>query len=390
MTKDLAILHGNIVTPDRTLSEGDLLIREGKILVLGPTGSTPIPPDAEQIDARGLIVAPGYIDAHTHGGNGHDYMDSSLEDIRSTLRWLPSTGVTAVLPTLASAELKDALEMVARLHEVQEHQVAGEPILLGIHLEGPYLSMAKRGAQPEKAIRKPSIAEMEQLIEASDCSIHLVTLAPELPGALELIHFLVQRGIVVSAGHTEASCAQVMAAAQAGLSRVTHLYNGMSSFDHRNPGIIGAALTNDAIYAELILDGIHVDPVAANVALRAKGIDKVVLMTDATQAAGRGDGVYIRPGNRRITVKEGAARLDSGSLAGSVLTLDRAVRNAVNLLHLPLADAVTLATRSAANSLGLGAAKGTLAPGKDADIVILGENLEVRSTLVGGVVVYCA
>jgi len=386
--KDLAILQGNIITPDRTFSEGDLIIREGKILALGPTGSISIPSDAERIDARGLTVAPGYIDTHTHGGNGHDYMDSTLEDIRSILRWLPSTGVTAVLPTLASAELKDELEMVARLREVKEHPAPGEATILGIHLEGPYISMARRGAQPEKAIRPPSIAEMEQLIEASGHYVCLVTLAPELPGALELIRFLVQQGISVSAGHSEASYAQVMAAEQAGLSRVTHLYNGMSAFDHRAPGIIGAALTSDSIYAELILDGIHVDPVAANVALRAKGIDRVVLMTDATQAAGLGDGIYVRPGNRRITVKDGAARLDSGSLAGSVLTLDRAVRNAISLLHLLLSDAVALATRSAANSLGMGATKGTLSPGQDADIVIMGKDMEVCTTLVRGAVVY--
>lgn len=388
--KDLVITQGKIVTPTQTLPEGDLLIRDGKILALDTAGNISIPPGAERIDAGGLTVVPGFIDAHTHGGNGHDYMEGTTEGIRSTLRWLPSTGVTSVLPTLASAELKDELEMVTRLCEVKERLAAGEAAVLGIHLEGPYLSLTRRGAQPEKALRTPSIEEMKQLIEASGDSVRLVTLAPELPGALELVHFLVGQGIIVSGGHSEASSAQVMAAVQAGLSRVAHLYNGMAAFDHRNPGIIGAALTSDDIYAEIILDGIHIDPVAAKVALRAKGLDKVVLITDATQAAGLGDGVYIRPGNRRITVKDGAARLDSGSLAGSTLTLDRAVRNAVNLLQLPLADAVALATRTAANSLGIGATKGTLAPGKDADIVILGEKLDVRATLVGGMVVYRA
>jgi N-acetylglucosamine-6-phosphate deacetylase len=314
-------------------------------------------------------------------------MTATAEQVAELLAWLPSTGVTGVLPTLASSPLEEEIEMLRRLRRVLDNPPPGAAIL-GFHLEGPYLNPARRGAQPEQAIRPPSIAEMERLIEASGDSVRLVTLAPEMPGALDLVRYLVDRGITVSAGHSEAGCEQAAAAADAGLSRAAHLYNGMPSFQNREPGLVGAALTRDDLYVELILDGVHVDPVSAGLALRAKGLDKVVLVTDATQAAGLGDGIYVRPGNRKIIVEGGAARLESGSLAGSVLTMDRAVANAVRLLHLPLADALALAGRTAAHSLGLGGRKGTLAPGMDADLVILGESLEVRTAIVAGAVVY--
>jgi N-acetylglucosamine-6-phosphate deacetylase len=277
--------------------------------------------------------------------------------------------------------------MVARLRRVKERRPGGAAFL-GIHLEGPYINPAKRGGQPLEPIRLPSIPEMDQLIEASGHNIRLVTLAPELPGALDLIRFLTSQGIVSSAGHSEATYVQMVMAVEAGLTRATHLYNGMPSLGHRNPGIVGAVLTLDAIYAELILDGVHIDPVAAQVALRAKGIDRIVLVTDATQAVGMDAGAYVRPGNRKIIVRDDAAWLESGSLAGSVLTMNRAVANATRFLHLPLADALALASRVAAQSLGAGATKGVLAPGMDADLVLLGEDMDIRMTMIAGKVVY--
>lgn len=388
--KDLAITHGKLITPTQILPEGDLLIRSGKIVALGTSGTIEIPGNWVTIDADGLTVVPGFIDAHTHGAVGHDFMDSTSDEVSAVLRWLASTGVTTVLPTLASALFAEQIEMVTRLRKVKENQIPGEAAIAGLHLEGPYISLERRGAQPEKAIRKPSIDEMKQLIDASGNNIRLVTLAPELPGALELIEFLVKKGIVVSAGHSEASVAQMRAAVKAGLSRAAHLYNGMTPFSHRNPGIVGAILTSDEIYAELTLDGIHVDPVAAEVALRAKGLSKITLVTDSMQAAGLGDGTYIRPGNRKIIVKDSAARLESGNLAGSILTMDQAVRNAVGLLHLPLADAVAMASQVAAASLGLGTVKGTLACGMDGDVVLLGKNLEIAATIVTGEVAFRA
>jgi N-acetylglucosamine-6-phosphate deacetylase len=388
--KDLVITRGKLITPARILPVGDLLIKSGKIVALGSSGTIEIPRDSILIDANGLMVVPGFIDAHTHGGMGHDFMDSTPDEIRAVLRWLVSTGVTTVLPTLASAPFDEQIEMVTRLRKVKENQLPGEAAIAGLHLEGPYLRMERRGAQPEKAIRKPSVDEMKQLIEASGNNIRLVTLAPELTGALDLIGFLAKQGIVVSAGHSEASVSQIREAVKAGLTRAAHLYNGMMPFSHRTPGIVGAVLTSDEIYAELTLDGIHVDPVAAEVALRAKGLSRITLVTDATQATGLGDGTYIRPGNRKIIVKEGAARLESGNLAGSVLTMDQAVRNAVHLLHLPLTDAIAMASQVSAASLGLGKTKGTLACGMDGDVVLLGKDLEISATIVAGEVIFQA
>jgi N-acetylglucosamine-6-phosphate deacetylase len=385
----IAIVSGNLLTPERQFVPNDLLIVDGKIAMLGETGTLPIPPDVRRLDAQGDLVAPGFIDAHMHGGDGLDFMECTAEQADSILEWLPATGVTGVLPTLASSPLDEELAMLSVLREVIENPPAGAAIL-GIHLEGPYINPARRGAQPEKAIRPPSIREMEQLIEASGANIRLVTLAPELPGALELVRFLVSQGIVVSAGHSQASYEQVMTAVEAGLSRVAHLYNGMPPFNHRLPGIVGAALICDDIYAELILDGIHISAGAAELALRAKGLDRVVLVSDATQAAGLGDGVYIRPGNRKVIVKDGAARLESGALAGSALTQDRAVVNAGEMLDLSPAAALSLAGQTAAGSLGLGASKGTLAPGMDADILVLDPDLNILTTLVAGKVVYQA
>jgi N-acetylglucosamine-6-phosphate deacetylase len=214
-----------------------------------------------------------------------------------------------------------------------------------------------------------------------------VTLAPELPGADELIRYLVAEGVVVSAGHSNATYEQTLDAIQAGVSRVAHLYNGMSPFTHREPGVTGAALDQEHVYAELILDGLHIHPAAARIAIHAKGLERIVLVTDATQAAGLGEGAYVRPGNRKITVKDGAARLESGTLAGSVLSMDRAVANACDFLSIGLDQAIRLASRNAAESLFL-PTKGSLAPGFDADVILFDEEVRIRATIVAGKKVY--
>lgn len=386
---ELAIVHGAVLSPFTTIEDGAVLIGDRRIISIDEAAHAHISATARVIDARGLIVAPGFIDAHTHGGVGFDFMTASPEQVRYLLLWLASTGVTALLPTLASSSQDDLLRMVRLLGEVRQSDPPGAAIA-GIHLEGPYINPKRRGAQPEQAIRPPSIPEMEALIAASSQGIRLVTLAPELPGALELIGFLSSHEILSSLGHSDATYEQVEAARKAGLKRAAHLYNGMSEFNHRSPGAVGAVLTNDEIYAEIILDGIHVHPAAARLALRSKGIHRLVLVTDATQAAGLGDGVYIRPGNRKVIVENGAARLETGKLAGSVLTMSQAVANAVKFLGIPLADAIAMASAVAAESLGLHASRGSLEPGKLADVVIMDENAQIRMTIARGHIAYQA
>lgn len=389
MVKSQWITHARILTPLRVIADGCLQIQEGVITALGEMREWDIPPDAIQLDAQGLVVAPGWIDAHTHGGHGYDYMDCTAEEAGEVLLWLASTGVTGVLPTLASASLDEQKQMVKKLVAVQQAQPKGAAIL-GLHLEGPYFNMRRRGAQPAQAIRPPAISEVEQLWEAAQGQLRLVTLAPEEPEALEVIRWLTEHGVTVSCGHSEATLEQFNAAVEAGLNRVAHTFNGMPSLHHREPGILGGAFANQDVYCELILDGVHVHPLIASLLVEWKSAARVVLITDATQAAGLEEGIYIRPGNRKIIVKDGEARLESGSLAGSVLTMQQAVKNVMNLLHLPLESALQMASSTAAESLGLAAHKGTLEVGKDADLLVLQEDGTVLLTVVKGQVVYQA
>jgi uncharacterized phosphosugar-binding protein len=244
--------------------------------------------------------------------------------------------------------------------------IAGVAIINAVMAETIEAVMAA-GEAPPVRISRNTPDGMEKIIQSSGNQVRIVTLAPEMPGALDLIRYLAGKGIAASIGHSSASIEQVLAAAEAGLRRATHLYNGMTGFDHRAPGAVGAVLCLDEVYAELIIDGAHVHPAAAKIALRCKGPERIVLVTDSTQAAGLGEGEYIRPGNRKIIVKNGTARLESGALAGSVLSLNQAVANAQRFMGISLPVALALATRVAAESVGLHGRKGSLAAGKDAD-----------------------
>ncbi len=379
---DTCIIHGKLLTPAGMVEDGALRMQGGKIVSLMADEAGGFPAGAACYDAAGLYVAPGMIDAHTHGARGYDFMTCTLQEMEAVLAWLPSTGVTGLLPTLASSSFEQGLEMVQRLAEWQTHPSPGAAIL-GLHLEGPYLNPERRGAQPLEPLRAPNLDEMRRLLETSRHTIRLVTLAPELPGALELIAYLVKEGVAVNAGHSDATYEEMLAARQSGLSRVAHLFNGMSPFNHRAPGVAGAALDQTGLAAEIVLDGIHVHPAAARIAFHAMGIERLMLVTDATQAAGLGDGVYVRPGNRKIVVKDGAARLESGTLAGSILTMNRALANACAFLDLGPEQAIRLATCVPANSLNL-PAKGSLAPGFDADLVLFDQEIKIRAAFVGG------
>jgi N-acetylglucosamine-6-phosphate deacetylase len=381
------ITHAKIITPFKIIEDGYLQTQNGVITAVGKMNDLQTSAGYEYLDVKGLLVSPGWIDAHTHGGNGYDYMNCSTQEVEEILLWLASTGVTGVLPTIASAPFEEQLKIVQKLTAIQKKHPKGAAIL-GLHLEGPYINPERGGAQPVSAIRYPSIDEMEQLLDASDHQIHLVTLAPENPGALDLIHFLNQQGVVASCGHSVATLEQFNAAVNAGLNRVTHTFNGMPPLHHREPGILGGALSTKDVFCELILDGVHVHPLIASLLINWIGYDRVVLITDATQAAGLKDGVYIRPGNRKIIVKNGEARLKSGSLAGSVLIMQQAVKNVVGLLDLPLENAVQMASLTAAASLGLADRKGSIEVGKDADLLIMKEDLSILQVMVKGNVVF--
>ena len=383
----MKIINARVITPQQDIAHAAIEVENGIITNISNFANTESSSTTQVIDAGGKIVTAGWIDAHTHGGNGFDYMEASKAEIADILIWLASTGVTAVLPTIASSPSDQMVANIKNLVSVHKQNEAGAKIA-GIHLEGPFLNCEMRGAQPEQAIRNPSCDEMQVLLDAGEGLIRLVTLAPELPGADEVIRMLVSKGVTVSCGHSNASYDEFVHAVSNGVNRVAHTFNTMPPFHHRKPGLLGGAFLEDSVYCELILDGFHVVPSVAKLLVNIKGTDKVVLITDATQAAGLPDGDYTRPGNRQITVRDGIARLLSGALAGSTLTMNQAVKNMVLLVDVPLMDALKMASINAAKSLQLEKDLGSISIGKAADLLIVDEQMNVTTTIINGKVVY--
>ena len=381
----IAITGGEVYTPAEQYSPGLVVIEQAKISYAGPLRPELIPAGAQVWDATGQIVAPGFVDSHIHGCGGADCLRDGAVGIRQMAQFLARRGVTAFLPTTPSAPLAQLEEAVRAVREVMAQPTEGAQVL-GLHLEGPYLASARKGAHVAAHLRNPSIGELAHLVELGQGAIKLVTLAPELPGALAAIEWLSQHGIVASLGHSNASYQQAQAAIAAGATRGCHLFNAMPELSKREPGLVGALLEDERVFAEFIADLHHLHPVMLKMALLLKGLRHSILISDAIEAAGRPDGQYDL-GGLEIAVKDGVARLADGTLAGSTLTLDRAVRNVVQELKLPLAEALIMASRTPADSLGL-LSKGRLQPGADADLVILKGDLFVAMTVVGGEVVY--
>ncbi len=383
----LALVHARFAVDGAGVDDATLVVDGGRIASAGPAERAVLPRDATILDARGLLAVPGYLDFHTHGALGIDYFDASPDEVARVLEWLPSTGVTGLLLTTTTAPPDRLLDAVRRLARLVDGASSGARVL-GLHLEGPWIAPGQRGAQLASAVRPPDVEEFERLQEAAGGHIRAVSLAPEQPGAPKLIEHLARTGVVACAGHTDATAEQVLVAIERGLRHATHCFNAMRALHHREPGVVGAVLASDRLSADVVLDGNHVHPVAADVLFRAKGPEHVGLITDSMQATGLGDGTYVRPGNRRVIVEGGVVRLESGALAGSVLTLDQAVRNASAWLGLPLHAAARLASGLTARLLGLGRRKGTLEIGADADICLLRADGQVAYTIVGGAVVY--
>lgn len=376
------ISNGNIIGPDQVYTGHTLAIDDGKITAIIPAP----PPDlstATVIDAQGMWVAPGFIDIHVHGGAGHDTMDATPEALHGMARFFATHGVTSFCPTTMTASRADIDAAIRNVEQVPPPPDGAQP--LGLHLEGPYFNADYKGAQPPTHLRLPDPAEYTPWITAE--SVKLMTLAPELDGALALIEAGVKNGVEFAAGHSGADLDCISAAADAGLRQGTHTFNGMLGLHHRRPGTLGAILTDDRIYAQVIADGVHVHPAMVKLLVRAKGVDRTILITDAMRAAGLPDGRYML-GDSETFVQDGIARLAEGNLAGSTLTMDEGVRNLIAFAELSVPDAVAIATRVPAEAMRLAGRKGTLAPGADADVVLLSEDVEVVLTIVGGNVVY--
>ena len=382
-----AIYASRILTPQEELLDTVILVEGGRITAIGHRDEVKIPEGAVDYVASGMTVVPGFVDVHIHGAGGHDVMEATpaaLDCITSTVARHGTTSILATTVTAPVDETCKSLEGIAqyiRSHEQQENTgLAAE--ILGIHLEGPFISKTRRGVHPSDSITRPSIEILDKFRAASDGLIRILTVAPEIPGALDLIRAAVTNGIVAAIGHTDADYEQARAAIQAGARHAVHFYNAMRPFSHRDPGVIGAVLTEPDVTAEIIADGIHVAGPAIQVLLGTKGFDTVLLASDGTAATGMPDG-HFRLGNFEVTVKDGVCRNSEGKLAGSTLTLDRALRYIVSL-GVPLIDALRMATILPARRLGLAGKKGIIAIGADADLVVLTPDLRVAGVMTRG------
>ena len=344
------------------------------------------------LDGSSCTLLPGFIDVHIHGSAGADVMDATPESLEKMSRFLVRHGVTgfyATTVTASHAATLAAVENAARFAEASksgnsEDRAAGAR-MLGVHLEGPYLSPEYPGAQNPAHIRPPSATEFEELLAAGP--VRMMTLAPEVPGTDILIGMAVVAGVRVVLGHTAATFEQATAAIDAGVSQATHTYNAMTGLHHRHPGALGATLTDDRIYAQLIGDEIHVHPAAMRILGRCKGPTRTLLISDAIRAAGMPEGRY-EMGRLPVIVEEGACRLEDGTLAGSVLTLDAALRNFMSATGWPLVQAWPVASLSQAQAMGIDREVGRIRPGVHADLVLLDGEAQVVATVVGGRLAY--
>jgi len=386
--KRIIIINGTIITPFQLISGKAIIVEKGKIreIVNKEELSTATLKEVEVIEGKDKFVVPGYIDIHVHGGGGSDIMDGDYEAINQVAISHSRFGTTAFLPTTMTMAKDKIIKSLRSICEAAKKGTAGAEIL-GIHMEGPYINPKKKGAQKEEDIKKISLEEFLEFNQASGNLIRLVTIAPEMPGAIGLIKYLYKQGIIASVGHSNATYVQTQAGIQAGLSHVTHTFNAMRKLHHREPGVVGAALTSPELTVEVIADGIHIHPIVLKILTKIKEGEKIVLITDAMRAAGLKDGTYDL-GGQEVIVAKGQARLKDGTLAGSVLTMDKAVRNLVTKVEVSLMKAVQMASFNPARSIGIDDKKGSLEPGKDADIVILNKNLETELTMVAGKVVY--
>ncbi len=386
----LAITGGRVITPFREIPEGVVLVRDGRIAEVGAAGAPGIPAEAERLPAEGCTIVPGFVDIHVHGGAGADFMDGSPEAAAAVCAFHARGGTTSLLATLRTGPLADIVRALAVLREAGPRTPAGASVA-GAHLEGPYFAPAEAGAQPPGAMKDPDPAEWSCLLDFSDI-VRRMSVAPELPRALELGRELVARGIVASIGHTAATLDEMVAAVEAGYSHVTHIYSSMSGLRRvrafRIPGAIEAALLLDELSAEMIADGRHLPPSLIRLILKAKGPDRLCVCTDAVRVAGFPSGEHTSAG-RTVLVEDGVAKLpDRSFFAGSIATMDRCVRTMVQEVGLTLREAVTLATINPARFMRLDDERGSLTPGKRADLVVLDHALAVRMTIVEGRVVY--
>jgi len=384
-----AFTASRLYTPVEEIQNPLLIVEEdGRISEVSSRSTTDVPGNASLVEFGDAVLAPGFVDIHMHGGAGLDLMRALPSELPRLGKFLTTHGVTGYFATTVAAPLDATCAALGRLADAIEAaatQPNGDPVQarpLGIHLEGPFLSHKRRGVHPPEYLVTPTVAIFERLWQAARGHVRMLTIAPEIPGAMEVIAEAARRKICVSIGHSDAEMPIAQNAVKAGARHATHTFNAMRPLEHRDPGIIGEVLSDDRISADIIVDGIHVAPAVVKLFLRAKGRERAVLITDAISAAGMPDGRY-QLGPIEVDVKDGKCT-SNGSLAGSVLTMDRAVRNVTQFSNWSLRDAVQAATLNPARAVGLAGRHGVLAQGADADFTVLSPAGEVLKTMVRG------
>ncbi len=373
-----------LITPVEEKNQVAIVIEQGKIKKI--TTWRDVSRDDEVLYFPDTIAAPGFIDIHTHGYSAKDIMEGE-EDLIEISKLLPKHGVTSFSPTIETASQNVLLKICKNMKNIKNRQAKGAKIL-DLHLEGPYISSGEEaGAQSIDYVREPDIEELHELVDTSGGSIGRITVAPELSGVLDFVKRARELGIIISVGHSGAGYEEAGAVFDAGASICTHLFNGMRSFHHREPGVVGACLLRDDVFAEVIPDMVHLHPATLEMVLNSKGLERTVLITDSIPTAGLPDGEY-NFGGQDIIVKDGISRVkDSGRLAGSSLTMDKVVENVVRELGMDLSDAVRMATLNPAKALSL-ENRGEVKPENDADFTILDSDLNIVATIVDGGIVY--
>jgi len=374
-----------LYTPVEEIEHPLLVVEDGRVSEISSLAAKTGALHDRLVDFGDAVIVPGFFDIHIHGGAGLDVMLASPSDLPRLGKFLATHGVTGYFPTTVAAPLDSTCAALERIADAIEATIANGSVQarpLGIHLEGPFLSHKRRGVHPPENLLEPTIALFDRLWQAARGHVRVLTIAPEIPGAMEVIAEAARRNVCVSIGHSDAQMPVAQAAVKAGARHATHTFNAMRPLDHREPGIIGEVLSNDEISADMIVDGIHVAPAVVKLFLEAKGTERAVLITDAISATGMPNGRY-KLGPIEVDVKDGKATYGE-SLAGSVLTMDRAVRNVTKFSHWSLREAVRAATLNPARAVRLEQHHGVLAKGANADFIVLTPAGEVMKTIVAG------
>jgi len=375
----------HLIDATTDISHGDISIDGQRIESIEWSGDSPGAQD-NIIDATGMLVMPGFIDVHTHGGGGYNLHTTDANEMRDYAQWAPETGVTAFLIAVVGVPGSMPEQQLRAAVEVLNDRVIGaEP--LGIHLEGPYISVARRGAHSPSWLRKPDKSETEQLLALTQGHLRLITLAPELPGAADMIRRLLDAGVTVSMGHTDVTYEQAQQAIQLGITHATHCFNAMRPLLHRAPGPLAAIAEAEQVRGELIADGVHVHPAAMNTLIKLLGPERTIVITDALAGAGVSDAHFDFAGQSAQVIR-GAARLADGTITGSILTMDQALRNVLSMTDVSLSQAVRMLTLNPARAAQVSHRKGCLQVGYDADLAILDSSLVLQATICRGAVAF--